>query len=92
MSSDEEDDNGSSSKKNLDIANAIIFGNIDENGELIDDIFDEECKRNLRFLQPHLSKLVSYDDLMDDQSQDKSEEDDDSDDSKSKTKTVQGEM
>ncbi|OTF75547.1 transcription initiation factor TFIID subunit 1-like protein [Euroglyphus maynei] len=77
MSSDEEDNDDlpKSSSSASRIASAILFGNIDENGELADDIFDEESRRHLDSLQSHLSSIISYEDLI--QEEDGDDEDDD---------------
>ena len=69
MSSDEEDnssfdENSSTNKVALDIANAILFGNIDNDGFLTDDIFNEECKKQLGSLQQHLDSVVPYKDII----------------------------
>lgn len=66
MSSEEEEDNTSISDRIVsNIGSAILFGNIDDDGKLADDIFDDNCKEHLSFLQPHLSSLFSYEDLLD---------------------------
>lgn len=70
MSSDEEDcassdEKPSSSNVAINIASAVLFGNIDNNGFLTDDIFDDECKRHLGSLQPHLGSVVPYEDIID---------------------------
>ncbi|XP_075681101.1 TATA-box binding protein associated factor 1 [Dermatophagoides pteronyssinus] len=87
MSSDEEDNDDdyltkSSSSSSLSanrIASAILFGNIDENGELTDNIFDDdECRRHIDSLKPHLSSIISYEDIIENDDQD----DDDDNDSK----------
>lgn len=69
MSSDEEndtfdDDKQRSSNMASNIASAVLFGNIDNEGRLIDDIFDDESKRHLNSLQPHLNSIVPYEDII----------------------------
>lgn len=68
MSSDEEDvysEERSSSNAAGHIASAIMFGNIDDNGFLTDDIFDDECKKQLSSLQRHLDLVVPYEQIID---------------------------
>lgn len=88
MSSDEDDssfndDNTTSNSVAFDITSAILFGNIDKDGNLTDDIFDEECKRQLTSLQPHLNSVVSYETLIggDEKSSDKNSVENENDDS-----------
>ena len=84
MSSDEEDNDDlpRSSSSASRIASAILFGNIDENGELTDDIFDEECRRHLDSLQPHLSSIIPFEDLIEDDDDDDSSQQRQSDNDK----------
>lgn len=74
MSSDEEDNTLPSDRIASAINSAILFGNIDEDGKLADDIFDDHCKEHLSFLQPHLSSLFSCEDLLDKNESDKLED------------------
>lgn len=85
MSSDEDDNDDfneendeicTSSRGASGITSAILFGNIDKDGNLVDDIFDEECKKQLNSLQPHLLSVVGN--LIDDEDED--EEGDEKDD------------
>lgn len=82
MSSDEEDclsgDEKPSNKVAFDIASAVLFGNIDNNGFLTDDIFDEDCKKHLSSLQPHLDPLVPYGDIIESREVDNESENSDS--------------
>ena len=65
MSSDDDCDSQSSTHKFKKSADdqftkltGILFGNIDDEGHLVDDILDEESKRHLSSLQRHLNSLL----------------------------------
>lgn len=83
MSSGEEDnDDLPRSSSASRITSVILFGNIDENGELTDDIFDDECRRHLDSLQPHLSSIIPFEDLIEDDDDDDSSQQRQSDNDK----------
>jgi len=68
MSSDEDYDSSHHNErreKQLPNLTSILFGNIDSNGNLVDDIFDDECKRHLSSLQRHLSSIIPFNDMVD---------------------------
>lgn len=48
----------------LNIASAVLFGNIDNEGRLTDDFLDEESKRHLGSLQQHLNDIVPMENII----------------------------
>jgi len=67
MSSDEDYDSSHANygynernEKKITNLTSILFGNIDSNGNLVDDILDEESKRHLDSLQRHLSSIIAF--------------------------------
>ncbi|CAG2104510.1 unnamed protein product [Medioppia subpectinata] len=47
---------------------SILFGNIDSNGNLLDDIFDDDSKRHLSSLRSHLLSYIPFNDIVDNNS------------------------
>ncbi|CAG2164848.1 unnamed protein product [Oppiella nova] len=58
---------------------SILFGNIDSNGNLLDDIFDDNSKRHLNSLRQHLFSVIPLSDIVDEEDDNESGLEDESD-------------
>ena len=95
MSSDEDYDSSANNyyqnerrDQQLSSLTSILFGNIDSEGNLVDDILDDDSKRHLSSLQRHLSAIIPLNDIVDDEEDNESGlEDNDERDRTSDTNT-----
>ena len=84
MSSDEDYDSSNANywqnerrDQQMSSLTSILFGNIDSEGNLVDDIFDDESKKHLSSLQRHLSEIIPLNDIVDEEEDNESGLEDD---------------
>lgn len=89
MSSDEEYDSSSANNwhndrrdQQMSSLTSFLFGNIDSEGNLVDDFLDDDSKRHLSSLQRHLSDVIRLNDIVDDDDDESGLEDNDEKDDK----------
>ena len=91
MSSDEDYDSSSANNwhndrrdQQMSSLTSFLFGNIDSEGNLVDDFLDDDSKRHLSSLQRHLSDVIPLNDIVDEEDDESGLEDSDEKEDKDK--------